>query len=71
MNIRGQITITVNNQGWSKLGKSQQYAFADKLYEILSSVDYTEQLSVKHGEGTSLDSVLRGGSSNRYRVVAG
>jgi hypothetical protein len=71
MNIRARITVTVNNQGWLKLSKSQRYAFADKLYQILSSMDYTEQIVVTNGDGNRLASVVRGGSSNRYMVVAG
>ncbi len=71
MNIGRKIIITVNDQGWLKLGKSQQYAFADKLYKIFYSTDNAEQLVVTNGDGARLASALRGGSSNRYMVVAG
>jgi hypothetical protein len=70
-NIGGRVTVTVNNQGWLTLSKSQRYAFADKLYQILSSMDYTEQVTVTNGDGKKLASVVRGGTSNRYMVVAG
>ena len=37
-------------KGGLKLGKSQQYAFADKLYKIFYSTDNAEQLVVTNGD---------------------
>ena len=64
------ISITVNDEQWSRLDGPRKYALANTLCRTLNSKMKTEHLYIKNKEGKRL-AWLQGDTGNRYMVVAG
>lgn len=64
------ISITVNDEQWSRLDGPRKYALANTLCRTLNAKMKTEHLYIKNKEGKRL-AWLQGDTGNRYMVVAG
>jgi hypothetical protein len=71
--IQDTISITVNDELWSRLDRPQKYTLANTLYRTLNSNMNmkTDHMYIKNKEGKLLAWLLQGDTGNKYMVVAG
>ena len=65
------ISITVNDEQWSRLDRIEKYTFANMLYRTLNENMKTDHMYIKNKDGKRLAWLLQEDTGNNYMVVAG
>ena len=69
--IQDTISITVNDEKWSRLDRQQKQTLANTIYSTFNASIKSDQVYIKNGEGKRLAWLLQGDTGSKYMVVAG